>query len=107
MAADRIDLQNIKVVRKYATEICHVSVDKVTIKIAFLNIILNAVEAMESKAGILEIQTEAKNDKCIVTITDNGYGMNEETLSKLFEPYFTSKANGTGLGLTKHTKHRT
>ncbi|HNP21702.1 MAG TPA: CHASE3 domain-containing protein [Panacibacter sp.] len=100
MAADRIDLQNIKVVRKYATEICHVSVDKVTIKIAFLNIILNAVEAMESKAGILEIQTEAKNDKCIVTITDNGYGMNEETLSKLFEPYFTSKANGTGLGLT-------
>ena len=60
MAADRIDLQNIKVVRKYATEICHVSVDKVTIKIAFLNIILNAVEAMESKAGILKFKQKLK-----------------------------------------------
>lgn len=100
MAADRIDLQNVKVVKNYTPDICQVSVDKVTIKIAFLNIILNAVEAMERKEGLLEIHTEAKNNKCIITITDNGYGMSEETLSKLFEPYFTSKVNGTGLGLT-------
>lgn len=100
MAADTIGLHNIKVIKNYSNNICNVSVDKVRIKIAFLNIIVNALEAMENKAGILEIQTEAKKDKCIVTITDNGCGMNEEAVSKLFEPYFTTKIKGTGLGLT-------
>jgi len=50
--------------------------------------------------GTLTIRTAHKNDKCVVTITDNGRGMNKEALSKLFEPYFTTKENGTGLGLT-------
>ncbi|RYD70428.1 MAG: GHKL domain-containing protein, partial [Sphingobacteriales bacterium] len=79
---------------------CNVSADSERIKIAFMNIIINAIEAIETKDGVIEIKTEAKDDNCVVTITDNGKGMDQKTLSKLFEPFITSKANGTGLGLT-------
>ena len=65
-----------------------------------MNIIINAIEAMEMKDAVIEIKTEAKDDNCVVTITDNGKGMDQKTLSKLFEPFITSKPNGTGLGLT-------
>ncbi len=99
-AKDRLQLNNIKVVKNYDSEICNVSVDSDRIKIAFMNIIINAIEAMEMKDAVIEIKTEAKDDNCVVTITDNGKGMDQKTLSKLFEPFITSKPNGTGLGLT-------
>ena len=52
---------------------------------------------MEARCIFLQ---EAKNNRCIAKITDNGKGMNKEDVSKLFEPYFTTKEKGTGLGLT-------
>ena len=58
---------------------------------------------MEPGSGILTITTETR-EKCIVTITDNGKGMDAEMVSKLFEPYFSGKHKGTGLGLT-HTQN--
>jgi len=99
LAKDRIDLNNIKLVKLYSDDICDIKVDSDKIKIALLNIIINAIEAMEPGEGILTITTEG-GDKCTVTITDNGKGMDAETVGKLFEPYFTGKPKGTGLGLT-------
>ena len=100
-ANDRISLSHVKVIRKYTEGSCDVSVDKERIKIAFLNIIINAVEAMGNKEGsILTVETKEKNDKCQVIISDNGLGLDKEVLSRLFEPYFTSKPKGNGLGLT-------
>ena len=99
LAKDRIDLNNIKLVKLYSEDICAIKVDSDKIKIALLNIIINAIEAMEPGKGILTITTEG-GDKCTVTITDNGKGMDAETVGKLFEPYFTGKPKGTGLGLT-------
>lgn len=100
LAEDRIRLKNIKVEKKYAEDIPDISVDSEKIKIAFLNIIVNAIEAMQADKGILTIKTETRNGKSIVTISDNGSGIDKESLSKLFEPYFTSKPKGNGLGLT-------
>lgn len=99
-AQDRIDLKEIKVIKKYAPGLCQILADIEKINIAFLNIIVNAIEAMESKIGILTISTEDKNERCVVTISDNGKGMDKESLTKLFEPYFTTKEKGNGLGLT-------
>lgn len=98
MAKDRIELQQVIVEKRYEcnSEI-HVDPDK--IKIAFLNIIINALEAMEQGKGVLKIDTSGNNKNCVIKITDNGHGMDETALTKLFEPYFTSKANGNGLGL--------
>jgi len=100
MAADRLDLNRVKVEKNYATDICDVLVDEEKLKIAFLNIIVNAIEAMEKNKGILSLRTKNSGDSCIIEIEDNGNGMDDDTLQKLFEPYFTSKPNGNGLGLT-------
>lgn len=100
LSKDRIALYNITIVKKYSSDICDVAVDKDKLKIAFLNIIVNAIEAMEPGKGILTIITRGENNKCIIEIADNGAGMDRESLGRLFEPYFTSKPKGNGLGLT-------
>jgi signal transduction histidine kinase len=100
MARDRIELNHTQVEKQYEKNLCETLVDKEKIKLAFLNIIVNAIEAMEKKSGILQVKTGKQGNKCIVEINDNGTGMNEETLQKLFEPYFTGKMKGNGLGLT-------
>ncbi len=98
LAKDRIDLKRIQIERSYGCN-TEVNIDTDKMKIAFLNIIINAIEAMEEDKGVLKISTRADNGRCTISIEDNGSGMDEVSLSKLFEPYFTSKPNGNGLGL--------
>jgi signal transduction histidine kinase len=98
MAKDRIELNHIIIEKNYKAACC-INVDSEKIKIAFLNIIINAIEAMETGKGILKVGTKTEGKICVVDITDNGIGMDENSLSKLFEPYFTNKPNGNGLGL--------
>lgn len=100
LAKDRIALNNINVERNYVDKACTVSADADKLRIAFLNIIVNAIEAMESGKGILKIGIRQQGAKYVITISDNGSGMDSEALSRVFEPYFTSKNKGTGLGLT-------
>ena len=100
-AKDRVALTDVKVIKKYSDDICDLSVDMDKIKIAVLNIIINALEAMENKPGSqLILETKGEDGKCKIIISDNGTGMDEQALGRLFEPYFTSKPNGNGLGLT-------
>jgi signal transduction histidine kinase len=98
-ALDRITLQKVKLEINYTDKPAYIKADSEKLKLAFLNIIINAVEAMEEDKGILSISVETEKDSHIVRIRDNGSGIAEENLSKLFEPYFTSKRNGLGLGL--------
>jgi len=98
-AKDRIALKKIKLELNYPSSPALVLVDLEKIKIAFLNIILNAVEAMEEGKGILQIGITSNVTIHEVTISDNGCGMSQGVTEKLFEPYFTSKPNGIGLGL--------
>lgn len=99
-ANDRLELKSINLQKNYGASLCKVSVDKERMKIAILNLIVNAIEAMEKEKGILKIGTADVNGKCCITITDNGDGINKESIAKIFEPYFTGKPKGTGLGLT-------
>lgn len=98
MAKDRVELQQVVIEKKYNCD-AEVLVDADKIKIAFLNIIINAIEATEQGKGIIKINTEMEAGNCIITISDNGQGMDETALTKLFEPYFTNKPKGNGLGL--------
>lgn len=100
MAADRIDLSGVKVNKQYTTDDLNVSADEKILRVAFLNIVVNGIESMEPNKGILTLRTKKDNDRCIVEIEDNGSGMGEDTVQKLFEPYFTQKPRGNGLGLT-------
>lgn len=54
--------------------------------------------------GLVVFKTSIIKDNYVVSISDNGIGMDSETLSRIFEPYFTTKANGTGLGMTMSYK---
>jgi PAS domain S-box-containing protein len=98
-ALDRITLQRINMQIRYCNEPCWVMANKEKLKIAFLNIIINGVEAMAVNKGELDIDIQTSNFIHKVMIKDNGCGIPEENLSRLFEPYFTSKRNGMGLGL--------
>lgn len=99
MTTDRINLNRITVTKHYPEYPLEISANKSKLMIAFTNILVNAVEAMEAGKGQLNISMSATPEFYHVSIRDNGKGIPEEYLSKLFEPFFTLKKNGIGLGL--------
>jgi two-component system, sporulation sensor kinase E len=72
--------------------------DRGQMKQAFYNVIKNSLEAMK-RHGTLRIRTDLDDTHVIVTFVDTGGGMSPENLSRVFEPYFTTKPSGSGLGL--------
>jgi two-component system, sporulation sensor kinase E len=72
--------------------------DRDQMKQAFYNVIKNSLEAMH-RGGRLRIRSDVDDAHVIIRFADTGGGMSAENLSRVFEPYFTTKASGTGLGL--------
>jgi PAS domain S-box-containing protein len=97
---DRLTLKKIKLQVSYPNHELQVMADREKLKLALLNIVINAIEAMQETKGQLSISLQQQNNDAVLTIADNGSGINEENISRLFEPYFTQKRNGVGLGLT-------
>ncbi len=98
---DRIEFTGIKIEKNYQADICDIAVDGEKVKIALINLIVNAIEAMSEKEdGRLFLKTSIKGEQCRIEIRDNGSGIPKENLERLFEPFFTSKSTGSGLGLT-------
>ncbi len=75
-------------------------IDENLFKQVILNIVKNAMHAMEDNGGSLSFKTRNNGDSIDILISDTGIGMDESTQNKIFEPYFTTKASGSGLGLT-------
>ncbi|MDR0640988.1 MAG: PAS domain S-box protein [Treponema sp.] len=73
--------------------------DERYLKQALLNLVKNAAAAMPG-GGKLTVKTGRKDNEAFISVMDTGLGIPEENLSKIFEPYFTTKATGSGLGLT-------
>jgi len=99
-AMDRIILKKIDLQQDYCQQDAWIMADPDKLGIAFLNIIINAVEAIPVKDARLQVQLKEERDSYIVSVIDNGHGISEENLSQLFEPYYTSKPGGMGLGLS-------
>ena len=75
-----------------------IELDRDQMKQAFYNVIKNSFEAMKRR-GILRIRTDMDATHVSISFTDTGGGMSAESLSRVFEPYFTTKSTGSGLGL--------
>ena len=72
--------------------------DRDQMKQAFYNVIKNSFDAMKSR-GVLRIRTDMDDTHVLIRFTDSGGGISAENLGRVFEPYFTTKTSGTGLGL--------
>lgn len=98
-AADRMLLKKIRVIRDYASQDAAINMDGQKMQIALTNIIINAIEAMAPGQGILRLSTRHAGNKYLVQIRDNGCGISPTHLPYLFQPYYTTKPDGLGLGL--------
>ncbi|MBS12835.1 MAG: hypothetical protein CME19_14665 [Gemmatimonadetes bacterium] len=104
--------KEIEVRRQYEADEITIEVDPEQIQQIVLNLLHNAVQAIPGNGWIrTDIQTRADEDTegltppCLVfSVADSGMGMNEETRSKLFRPFFTTKEDGNGLGLATAKK---
>ncbi|SFD78362.1 two-component system, sporulation sensor kinase A [Lentibacillus persicus] len=81
--------------------------DRSQLKQVFINLLKNAIEAMD-RPGSITINNYLKNNEIYIDIIDEGTGIPDEIMTKLGEPFFTTKQNGTGLGLmiTRHILER-
>lgn len=91
---------NVKVVTELSSDLPNVEIDALQIQQVFYNIASNAIQAMD-KGGVLNIKTRRSEDHFIEALfSDTGSGISEENLTKIFDPLFSTKTNGTGLGLS-------
>ncbi len=90
---------DVELVSELGDELPTLEFDEKLMKQALLNIINNAVAAMP-EGGSLTVATERKGEVVLVHVKDSGSGISDENMAKIFEPYFTTKDFGSGLGLT-------
>lgn len=99
IAKDSSDLNKVQIQTEICDEKIHKPIDRDKLKIAFLNLIFNAIEANDKEEGLIHVKLSSQKEGVQLLIEDYGSGIKEEDLKKLFEPYFTTKAKGMGLGL--------
>ncbi|HKW29701.1 MAG TPA: ATP-binding protein [Verrucomicrobiae bacterium] len=95
--------KSVSLQRRYGARVDTVRGDDTQLQQAFMNLLLNALEAMNTK-GVITVATETAEGRSAarlirINIQDTGVGIARENLGRLFEPFFTTKKNGTGLGL--------
>jgi signal transduction histidine kinase len=91
--------QNTALERSLAGDLPPLPVDKALIHRAFLNILVNAMQAVRDGGAITVTSRRAGNDFVEIVIADSGPGMDAEKLARIFKPFYTDKRKGTGLGL--------
>ena len=92
--------EKITIQREFSIDIPRISIDPNQFRQVLHNLIQNAVDAMQEEGGTLNLKTQLKDYRVEITIRDTGCGMSEEVQQNMFNPYFTTKENGTGLGMS-------
>jgi signal transduction histidine kinase len=80
-------------------ELPKVMADPVQLQQVFINLVLNAIEAMKDGGGELTIESQLTDSEVVVSVGDTGIGLPAENLERIFDPFFTTKSQGTGMGL--------
>lgn len=90
--------ERITIRESYEGDVFFFEGDRSKVKIALRNIVINAIEAIRGK-GLLQVRLHAGEEFLSLTVEDTGPGMAKDILDRIFEPYFSTKVAGTGLGL--------
>jgi two-component system, NtrC family, nitrogen regulation sensor histidine kinase NtrY len=97
--------ERVKVIEHTGGQQLHVFADRSQLLRVFTNLLENAKQSIpDGKKGIIEATIKGEDGKAVIQITDNGAGISEEAVKKIFQPYFTTKSSGTGLGLAMTRK---
>ncbi len=91
---------NVYIETHFGEDVPKVVGDPDQLKQVFLNLVTNAVQAMGEEGGVIDVSTSIDGDYVETVVSDNGPGIAPGDLSKVFDPFFTKRAEGTGLGLT-------
>jgi PAS domain S-box-containing protein len=100
LVKDRANLKQIKIEEKREANLPRIYVDREKLSIALVNILINGIEAIDHSEGRLFIGTRLNENSIFLSIEDNGTGIDKEDIKRIFDPFYTSKSQGTGLGLT-------
>ncbi len=95
---------NVEILEYFANDLPTIRIDKRSFDRAILNLLLNALQAIKGKEddnskGEILVRTRPCGSEVAIDLIDSGSGMSDETLQKIFEPFFSTKIGGTGLGL--------
>jgi two-component system NtrC family sensor kinase len=97
-AANHTDMHHVTISKKFTAKLPLLKIDGDQMRQVAINLLLNAGGAIKDQ-GKIEIVTKREEDTVCIIFSDNGCGIEAEILEKIFEPFYTTKAKGTGLGL--------
>ncbi len=102
LSSQQARYSNVMITTGYSDDLPLVNLPQTEIQQVMLNLINNAMDAMEKTGGLIHIDTSINEDAIIIQVADNGPGIPEISLSRIFDPFFTTKpvGKGTGLGLS-------
>lgn len=86
-------------IENHIDEAIYIHMDKNHLRQVLLNMILNAIESMDKEKKKITFSAEIRDKKILLNIKDNGCGIDEDSIHKIYNPFYTTKSNGTGLGL--------
>lgn len=92
-------INNVDLINKVTDDEIYINGDYDRLKQVFINLIKNGIESFDGKNGKLEIKSKENNKEVIISIIDNGCGMDEEVFKNVNKMFYTTKKNGTGIGL--------
>lgn len=92
-------INNVDLINKVTDDEIYINGDYDRLKQVFINLIKNGIESFDGKNGKLEIKSKENNKEVSISIIDNGCGMDEEVFKNINKMFYTTKKNGTGIGL--------
>ena len=102
LSAQRAKYSNVELVTRLEPRLPAISASQSELQQVFLNLINNALDAMDKTGGTLEISAKEEAGQIVIDVSDNGPGIAKSNLARIFDPFFTTKpvGSGTGLGLS-------
>jgi len=92
-------MREVDIQRNFPPEICHVPLDTKQVSQVFMNIMLNAAQAMP-RGGTMAIEVSETDEDVVISFADTGTGMTRDVAESAFTPFFTTKPTGSGVGLS-------